>query len=103
MEYENTLKNYINSEGRLKSYSGKRKFMIPMLFFFYDKFEQGVVYSESQVNETLMKAILFDDYAMVRRDLVDFGFMERTRDGREYRKAASPPAFDGEYKVTPKA
>ena len=39
-------------------------------------------YSECEVNEILKP--IYDDYMTIRRYLIMYGFMERTRDGRQY-------------------
>jgi len=46
------------------------------------QFEKGRIYSEKEVNE-ILKAI-YPDFATIRRSLIDYGFMERTGDCREY-------------------
>ena len=47
------------------------------------QFEKGRIYSEKEVNE-ILKAI-YPDFATIRRSLIDYGFMERTDDCREYK------------------
>lgn len=49
------------------------------------EFEQEKVYSEQEIN-TVLKGI-YPDYATLRRTLIDFGFLTRSSDGREYRAA----------------
>ena len=46
------------------------------------QFEEGKKYTEKEVNVILKE--IYDDYATIRRSLVDYGFMERTSDCREY-------------------
>ena len=47
-----------------------------------NQFEKDKKYTEKEVN-TILKEI-YDDYATIRRSLIDYGFMERTGDCREY-------------------
>lgn len=41
-------------------------------------------YTEKEINDVL--ADIYDDYVTLRRELVDYGYIERTRDGRRYWK-----------------
>jgi hypothetical protein len=47
-------------------------------------FELGVVYTEPEVNERLMR--VFDDYTALRRYLVDDGHLQRDRAGSAYQR-----------------
>ncbi len=42
----------------------------------------GVKYNESQINKFIKE--FHDDFVTVRRYLIAYGFLERTRDGKEY-------------------
>jgi len=46
------------------------------------RFENGRVYSEKEVNEILLTA--YEDYAVLRRYLIEYGFMDRELDGSAY-------------------
>jgi hypothetical protein len=39
-------------------------------------------YSEAQLNHTLKS--IYDDYVMIRRYLIEYGFLDRKPDGSEY-------------------
>ncbi|MBR6281111.1 MAG: DUF2087 domain-containing protein [Lachnospiraceae bacterium] len=47
-------------------------------------FEEGKEYTEREVNEILMDH--YSDYAILRRYLVDFKFLERSVDGKLYKR-----------------
>ncbi|NLQ13614.1 DUF2087 domain-containing protein [Olsenella sp. KGMB02461] len=47
-------------------------------------FEEGVSYSEREVNEVL--ASLMDDYVWLRRLMIDSGYLVRDAKGSQYRK-----------------
>ena len=51
-------------------------------------FEEGRAYSEAQVNAILNE--VHDDYAALRRYMVDFGILERDRRGMQYRLRRDP-------------
>ena len=48
------------------------------------EFEEGIRYSEVQVNEILKD--IYPDYVTLRRYLIEYGYLERTRDGSAYWK-----------------
>ncbi len=67
---------------KLKNLSPKEKKKIVILRKIAGQFEQGRKYSEKEVNEILRD--IYDDFATVRRYLIEYGFMDRTNDGKEY-------------------
>lgn len=69
---------------KLKIFSAKEKKKIVILRRISEQFESGRKYMEKEVNE-ILKAI-YDDYATLRRYLIEYGFMERTSDCRTYWK-----------------
>lgn len=71
---EKTLKNFFDGE-RLKSIPAQRKQRVIVLQKLLERFEPGRQYPEKEVNEILLTA--HEDYATLRRELVDYGFMVR--------------------------
>lgn len=67
---------------KLKVFSPKEKKKIVILRKICSQFDKGVKYSEKEVNAVLKP--IYNDYATIRRYLVEYGFMERTKDCREY-------------------
>ena len=61
--------------GRLVIMPSKRSKLLLVLDHLAQEFELGVTYPESEVNEVLLR--YNDDYAALRRYLVDEGFMTR--------------------------
>ncbi len=76
--------SYKDAEGRIirlpAKLSKKNKLSIALL----DAFDFDTEYSEPQLNE-ILKTYL-DDFALVRRTLVDMGYLERDRYGKSYRR-----------------
>ncbi|WP_040195675.1 DUF2087 domain-containing protein [Candidatus Soleaferrea massiliensis] len=66
----------------LKSFSPKEKKKVVILGKIAEQFEHGRQYSEKEVNQILKP--IFEDFATLRRYLIMYGFMERTRDGAAY-------------------
>jgi len=83
-EKENILKNSFTSLEplKLKVFPVKEKKKIIVLAKISEKFEKSQKYSEKQVNNILKD--IFEDYATVRRYLIEYGFMQRTTDCSEY-------------------
>lgn len=67
---------------KLKVFSPKEKKKIVILRKIAKQFEKDRKYSEKEVN-SILKAI-YEDYATIRRYLIEYGFMERTNDCKEY-------------------
>lgn len=45
-------------------------------------FQDGQTYTEKEVNQ-MLKGV-YEDYATVRRHLIEYGFLDRKRDGSQY-------------------
>lgn len=67
---------------KLKEFSPKEKKKIVILAKISEQFEYGKRYTEKELNQVLKD--IYADYAVIRRFLVDYGFMERTNDCKEY-------------------
>lgn len=67
---------------KLKVFSPKEKKKIVILRRIAEQFEKDRKYSEKEVN-AILKAI-YEDYATIRRYLIEYGFMGRTNDCKEY-------------------
>lgn len=67
---------------KLKAFSPKEKKKVVILKRIAEQFEPGRKYTEKQVNGILQS--VFDDYATLRRYLIEYGFMERTADCNTY-------------------
>lgn len=88
------LKTFLDSQGRLTGFPAKRKRKIFALFYLAEKFQPDTVYTEQQVNELLLGWHTFADPATLRRELYDYGFLDRSADGREYRLAPEQPSAE---------
>jgi len=71
-------------DGPLHSYPAQHKKKLVILANLAGIFEFGKTYKEIEINLKLKPR--FEDFVLLRRDLIDFGFFERTPDGREYRR-----------------
>jgi len=76
------IQNYINEDGSLKSYPSKEKKKIIVLEQIMRSFTTGKVYSEKEINRILSR--VYEDYATVRRALIEYGFLSRSNDCKNY-------------------
>ncbi|WP_052345870.1 DUF2087 domain-containing protein [Paucisalibacillus sp. EB02] len=80
-EREKVLKAYLK-EGKLDTFPSKEKRKFIILEYIVESFDLEKVYTEKEVNEVI-KAF-YSDFAIIRRYLVDYKFLERSKDGLEY-------------------
>lgn len=83
-EEEKTLQNMFISLSplRLKSFATKEKKKIIILRRISEEFERDKKYNEAEVNAVLKE--IYEDYATLRRYMIEYGFMDRTNDCKEY-------------------
>jgi predicted transcriptional regulator len=68
--------------GRITRFPAREKKWLVILRWLATKFQPGIRYTEKQVNTIL--AEVHHDYATLRRNLVEYGFMRRERGGGDY-------------------
>ena len=78
------LKNFLDERGRLTAFPAERKTKIYTLCYLAEKFERDKKYTEKEVNEVLKAWHTFDDPATLRRELYDYKFLDREKDGSVY-------------------
>lgn len=76
------LQTFLDANGRLTSFPAQQKKEEAVLRHIIKVFEPGQRYSEKEVKEMLSQ--FNEDYARLRRDLVEFGFMNREGGGGAY-------------------
>lgn len=72
----NVIRDFFDGE-RLKSIPAQRKRRVIVLQRLVERFDPAQTYTEREVNDLLRPA--HDDVATLRRELVDYGFMQRDR------------------------
>ncbi|MCM3710161.1 DUF2087 domain-containing protein [Sporosarcina luteola] len=84
IEREKVLRNYFRKglDGPLDTFpsKNKRKYIIAQEII--NRFEVGIVYLEKEINAILKE--IHPDFATIRRFFIDYGFMNRSDDGKEY-------------------
>jgi len=83
-EVNKTIGTYFASENPLvlKSFPARQKKKIIILGVIAKQFEKNRQYNAKEVDEKLSS--IFEDYATIRRYLIEYGFMERTQDCSMY-------------------
>lgn len=83
-ENEKILNTYFKEglEGPLSEFPLKEKRKVAILRHLVKKFQRDKKYTEKEVNDILKP--IYDDYVILRRYLIEYGFMERNRDGSCY-------------------
>lgn len=83
-ESENIMKSYFKKgpDGPMSTFPSKEKRKVVVLRHIAGKFSTGVQYTEKEINEIIKTA--YPDYAMIRRYLIEYGFLDRKKDGSSY-------------------
>jgi hypothetical protein len=83
-EQQETIKKFLPDglRGRLKKFPLKEKQRLIVLREIAKRFESDSIYTEKEMNQLLNE--IYDDYVMVRRYLIEYGFLDRKPDGSEY-------------------
>lgn len=79
---QKVLKNFTDAEGRITAFPAQEKKYLVLLRYVLKSFEIGRHYTEKEVREILSR--YNEDFALLRRDLVDYGLMAREGGGRDY-------------------
>ena len=79
-----SARRFLDREGRLRVWPSKLKDQKQALAWLAARFEPGRRYHEREVNELLNSLHAFEDWALLRRSLYDYGFLDRERDGSAY-------------------
>ncbi len=77
---------YYDENGLLKQYPSKQPLRQLALYRIAEKFEAGKDYTQKEVTEIIRNCISFPDAETIRRELIDYKFMGRERDGSRYWK-----------------
>ncbi len=72
----------LGPEGPLKTFQIKEKYKLVVLKQLAKRFSKDRTYTEKEVNEVLQNA--YEDFATLRRYLIEYGFMQRKKDCSQY-------------------
>lgn len=83
-EREKTIKTYMDEYGAIRQFPAREKKKIILLREIVKNFKKNAEYSETEVNR-ILERIYQEDYPSLRRALIEYGFMDRSRDCKVYR------------------
>jgi hypothetical protein len=81
---------FLNEDGKIRQLPAPARARRLILAYLADKFTAGKTYSEKEVNARIDAWHTFGDYFILRRLLVDGGFMGRKTDGSVYWRLQAP-------------
>lgn len=85
---------YFDLNGRLSSWPKKHSLRMLCLWVLWSRLPARAVLSELELDERLSLDHAFCDHALLRRLMVDYGMVERTPDGSEYRRIEVQPPLE---------
>jgi hypothetical protein len=78
------MKTYFDKSMKVTRWPKKSADKLDVLQYLITKFDLEKHYSEKEINLILDDWHVFEDHVLLRRALVDQGFMDRKEDGSEY-------------------
>lgn len=91
MELTHILRNFLDATGKLTAFPAKRKMKLYALLYLAQKIPADTDFTEREINDILLDWHTFADPATLRRELYDYRFLDRSRDGKVYRLAEKQP------------
>ena len=81
---EVNISAFLDEKGKIRQWPAASKNKIAVVYYLASKFEKDRIYNEKEVNEIINQWHTFNDYFLLRRSLIDYKFLGRTRNGAEY-------------------
>lgn len=78
------VKVFLDNEGKVKQLPSKLLKYDEVIKYLFTKFDVNKEYAEIEVNFVIRKWSIDIDFVQVRRSLVDYGYLNRSSDGRKY-------------------
>lgn len=83
-----------DAEGRLTRWPGKESWRVLCLWQLWSHLPAGETLSEAEINALMNARHVFEDHALLRREMVDRAMVWRTADGRAYRRIEQRPPVE---------
>lgn len=80
------IERFLDEKGKIRIWPSKKEVKIEVLRYLSTKFEYDKCYSEKEVNAIIDEWHKFNDYFLLRRGMVEYKFLFRTKDGAKYWK-----------------
>lgn len=81
------IENFLDDNGKVTQWPKKHANKQLVISYLAAKFEFEKTYHENEVNEILKLWHTFFDWPLLRRSLIDYGFMERDIEGKKYKRS----------------
>jgi hypothetical protein len=88
-----TKKNLLK-DGKIQRWPKKTEEKEAVLEYIASQIPPGGKLSEKEINQIIMRNISFDDFTLIRRELIERGLLARTRDCREYWRTGDKNVHD---------
>ncbi|ABD89024.1 DUF2087 domain-containing protein [Rhodopseudomonas palustris] len=85
------LARYFDAQGLLTRWPSKASHRVPCLWMVWSRLTPRQSFSEKAINAQIEALHQFGDYALLRRELVDGGWLTRKPDGSDYRRVERQP------------
>ncbi len=82
---------YFDAAGVLLSWPSRLNLQTLCQWVIWSRIPRGEVFTERQISALIRDWHAFGDHALLRRAMVDAKMLERTVDGRQYRRIEQPP------------
>lgn len=90
------VKPFLDSDGRIKQYPTKQPKKLLVLRYLWERFEDGRVYTEPEINAIINEWHTFGDHCLLRRELYDNWFLDREKDGTDYHRGKGARTADSQ-------
>ena len=80
------MNNLFNESGKITRWPKKQADKKSVIEFLAEKFVFDKIYTEKEVNGIIQQSHLFQDIALLRRELISRSYLARRDDGSEYWK-----------------
>lgn len=81
------IDRFLDGSGKIKVMPARQSVRLAVLLYLGGKFTAGARYAEREVNGIIDEWHTFNDYFLLRRELVDAGILLRTKNGSAYWRA----------------
>jgi hypothetical protein len=84
---DDTLSDWLDADGRVKQWPSRKRHtdtQVLVLAYLASKLEPSYTYTEREISEVLRQWHTFEDWAMLRRELFERGYVRRKKDGSAY-------------------
>jgi hypothetical protein len=82
---KDTICRFLNDCGQIIQWPTKDADKLLAVAYLASKFDPNKEYSELEVNDLLKRWHTFSDWPLLRRSLVDYGYLDRQTNGSSYK------------------